>query len=268
MQTCKSLGLNPMTKPFSYIVLNAKLTLYANKDCADQLRRLHGIGIGRPEIQFQDELIIVTVSAKDKDGREDSDVGIVKKGDMRGDLANAIMKAVTKAKRRVTLSICGLGWLDETEVETIKDASPVIVAETGEIVDAAPAGPSPQPEPPNGHGRPYTPKQLCDHITDHIMHLQGKPADEKQRGLAMGMLNECFAGDNDSDKKRHSVLKFLVGADSGTKLAAPEILALLKWLAPKKDSGGAYHVDPLAAQEAQAVITAVLLEAGQETLAI
>jgi hypothetical protein len=29
------------------------------------------------------------------------------------------MKAVTKAKRRVTLSICGLGMLDETEVETI-----------------------------------------------------------------------------------------------------------------------------------------------------
>ena len=29
------------------------------------------------------------------------------------------MKAETKAKRRVTLSICGLGMLDETEVETV-----------------------------------------------------------------------------------------------------------------------------------------------------
>jgi hypothetical protein len=32
------------------------------------------------------------------------------------------MKATTKAKRRATLSICGLGWLDETEVETIPHA--------------------------------------------------------------------------------------------------------------------------------------------------
>lgn len=34
-------------------------------------------------------------------------------------LANALMKAGTKSKRRVTLSIAALGWLDETEVETI-----------------------------------------------------------------------------------------------------------------------------------------------------
>jgi hypothetical protein len=54
---------------------------------------------------------------------------------MRGDKANAIMKAVTKAKRRVTLSICGLGFLDETEVETIPEAKPVPVEETlGELL--------------------------------------------------------------------------------------------------------------------------------------
>jgi hypothetical protein len=37
--------------------------------------------------------------------------------------ANAIMKAETKSKRRATLSICGLGFLDETEIETIRDAA-------------------------------------------------------------------------------------------------------------------------------------------------
>jgi len=41
---------------------------------------------------------------------------------LRGEAAsNAVMKAVTKAKRRVTLSICGLRFLDETEVEDIPD---------------------------------------------------------------------------------------------------------------------------------------------------
>jgi hypothetical protein len=37
-------------------------------------------------------------------------------GALKGDaLANAPMKAETKSKRRVTLSLAGLGWLDETE---------------------------------------------------------------------------------------------------------------------------------------------------------
>jgi hypothetical protein len=35
------------------------------------------------------------------------------------------MKAETKAKRRVTLSIAGLGWLDETELETMPQHPPI-----------------------------------------------------------------------------------------------------------------------------------------------
>lgn len=132
---CESIGLNPLTKPFDYINLNGKLTLYAKKDATDQLRKVSGVSIGKPNIQFQDDLIIVSVSARDKTGREDSDIGVVKKGDMRGDVANALMKAVTKAKRRVTLSLCGLGWLDETEVETVPDARPVDVdSDSGVII--------------------------------------------------------------------------------------------------------------------------------------
>ena len=52
--------------------------------------------------------------------------------------ANAVLKAVTKAKRRVTLSICGLGWLDETEVESIPDVQlPPYDPQTGEITESA-----------------------------------------------------------------------------------------------------------------------------------
>ena len=130
---CKSIGLNPLTRPFDYITLNGKLTLYARKDAADQLRDINGISIGKPDIIFQDEWIVVTVEASNKDGRKDSDVGVVSKKDMQGNYGNALMKAVTKAKRRVTLSICGLGWLDETEVETIPGAKPVVITETGEV---------------------------------------------------------------------------------------------------------------------------------------
>ena len=125
---CQSVGLNPLTRPFDYITLNRKLTLYARKDATDQLRRNNLISIGKPDIQFEDDWIIVTVAASDQQGRNDSDVGVVNKNDMQGNFGNALMKAVTKAKRRVTLSICGLGMLDETEVETIPNAK-VIEAE-------------------------------------------------------------------------------------------------------------------------------------------
>lgn len=116
---CQSLGLNPLTKPFEYLNLNGKLRLYALRDCADQLRKLHGISIyivGRDRLQ---DVYIVTARAKDRTGREDESTGVVNIGGLKGEaLANALMKAETKSKRRVTLSIAGLGWLDEVEVDT------------------------------------------------------------------------------------------------------------------------------------------------------
>jgi hypothetical protein len=120
---CRSLGLNPLTKPFEFLTLNGKLRLYALRDCADQLRRLHGISIYITNRERMGDIYIVTARAKDRTGREDESTGAVPLGNIKGDaLANALMKAETKAKRRVTLSIAGLGWLDETELATIPGA--------------------------------------------------------------------------------------------------------------------------------------------------
>jgi hypothetical protein len=133
---CKSVGLNPLTKPFDYIKLNGKLVLYARKDATDQLRRLHQVSITRLEREHLEGVYVVTAYARDATGREDSATGAVNVDGLRGDvLANAFMKAETKAKRRVTLSICGLGWLDETELATVPSGERVIVTETGEIID-------------------------------------------------------------------------------------------------------------------------------------
>jgi hypothetical protein len=116
---CTSLGLNPISKPFEYLWLNGKLRLYALRDCADQLRRLHGISISITNRERLGEIYLVTARAKDRTGREDESTGAVALGTLKGDaLANALMKAETKAKRRVTLSLAGLGWLDETEIST------------------------------------------------------------------------------------------------------------------------------------------------------
>lgn len=115
-RVCESLGLNPLTRPFEYITLNGKLTLYARKDATDQLRQLHGVNIVSLERERADDLQIVTASVRDRYGREDSAIGAVSIKGLSGEaLANALMKAETKAKRRATLSIVGLGWMDEVE---------------------------------------------------------------------------------------------------------------------------------------------------------
>lgn len=123
---CESVGLNPLTQPFSYLELNRKLVLYANKGCADQLRAIHRISIEIVSREKIGEVYVVTARAKGLDGRTDESTGAVALGKSYGDtLANLYMKAETKAKRRVTLSIVGLGMLDETEVETIPNTNKV-----------------------------------------------------------------------------------------------------------------------------------------------
>lgn len=117
---CDSVALNYLTRPFEYIVLNGKLTLYANKNCAEQLRENKKISIESIDKQFTNDLYIVTVSGSNGEGRKDSDQGVVSIKGLSGEnLANALMKCLTKAKRRFTLSISGLGMMDETEIEDI-----------------------------------------------------------------------------------------------------------------------------------------------------
>jgi hypothetical protein len=127
-KVCSSVGLNPYTQPFDYIVLNGKLTLYAKKNATDQIREIKKVSIRIVSKEVMDDVFIVHAEARMPDGRQDEDLGIVALGALKGEFkANAIMKAITKAKRRVTLSICGLGFLDETEVESVPGAQYVSV---------------------------------------------------------------------------------------------------------------------------------------------
>jgi len=138
-KVCDSVGLNPLTKPFLYIKLNGKLQLYAAKDCTDQLRKIHNISIEITDTRIVEDIYLVTVVATErKSGRPDSDMGFAKVTGLKGEnLGNAMLKAVTKAKRRVTLSICGMGMLDETEVDDIPDSAKVHV-ETPDVVNPTP----------------------------------------------------------------------------------------------------------------------------------
>lgn len=142
-RVCDSLGLNPLTQPFAYLRLNGKEVLYAKKDATEQLRFLHDISIDPKG--FTREVIegvyVVTAPASMPNGRTDVSTGAVPIDGLKGEArANAMMKAETKAKRRVTLSICGLGMLDETEVETIPQDPPIVRVEDPAALPPAPEG--------------------------------------------------------------------------------------------------------------------------------
>lgn len=118
VQLCDSLALNPSTRPFTMLKLNGKLMMYANKDCSDQLRKRDKVSVRIVKREEVGELLIITAQAQLPDGRVDESIGALPLGKLQGEArANAMMKCETKAKRRVTLSICGLGFMDESEVE-------------------------------------------------------------------------------------------------------------------------------------------------------
>ncbi|MDP2950698.1 MAG: hypothetical protein Q8P22_14340 [Chloroflexota bacterium] len=179
-KVCESLGLNPYTRPFQYIVLNNKLTLYAAKDCTEQLRRRDAISVSLPSKETIGDVYVVTAKATTKEGRTDESTGVVTIKGLGGEfLANAFMKAETKAKRRVTLSISGLGWLDESEVDTIKDATIVEVdTETGEIRQPPAKPAAPAPKPPVAQGTALTPEKAMSQRAVALAGAHGLTADE------------------------------------------------------------------------------------------
>jgi hypothetical protein len=120
LSMCDRVGLDPTSKPFEYLKLNGKEVLYATKGAAEQLRKIHKVAVTITSRESINDCYIVTALATLPDGRTDESVGAVSIGGLKGDaLCNAIMKAETKAKRRVTLSALGLGMLDESELDTI-----------------------------------------------------------------------------------------------------------------------------------------------------
>jgi hypothetical protein len=150
---CESVGLNPLTRPLEYLNLSGRLVLYARKDATDQLRRKHGVSITKVEDKVIEGVYIVTAYARDHAGREDSEIGAVPIDGLKGEFrSNAMMKAHTKAKRRVTLSICGLGMLDETEVESLPNAATLDIDESTQSpalgIDKSTQGDVPAPPAP------------------------------------------------------------------------------------------------------------------------
>ena len=167
---CKQIGLDPSAKPFDLLNLSGKQVLYANAGATQQLCNIHRLSTQITSKERIDDVYVVGVRVTGADGRFSENSGAVHIGGLRGDgLANAILKCVTKAVRRSVLGHCGLGMLDETEVETIADArkESIVIPKDEPIetitVTAEPAGDWPVMVP--GTDEPYSYPVSYTHLT-------------------------------------------------------------------------------------------------------
>lgn len=172
---CRSNGLNPLTRPFITLkTQDGSVQWYPTVGCAEQLRKRDRVStriLSRE--RTEDALYIITVEVSTPEGRTEQAQGIVALAEPRtawrknaqgesvkteeksssGEvilvrlagkaLENALMRCESKAKRRATLAICGLGLPDAD-----LDAGQVVHfdPQTGAL-EEPPAEEEPAPEP-------------------------------------------------------------------------------------------------------------------------
>ncbi len=185
-RVCASVGLNPLTQPFEYLKLNGREILYARRAATEQLRQIHRISITITSREKVDGCYVVTARATTVDGRTDENIGAVPVENLKGEAyANALMKAETKAKRRVTLAICGLSFLDESELDGVRSqaAAPAKSAVTNAAMSAHDANHSAI----TWDGKPID-AQLVPTSFDECITEEGLRAFAASKGMLLGKL--------------------------------------------------------------------------------
>jgi hypothetical protein len=211
LQMCESLQLNPAGLPFVFIMLNGKLVLYPKKECADQLRAVHGVSTTilsrahNPELQVYE----VVVRAVTRDGRSAENVGCVTiptgaTGDV---VANARKKAVTQAERRVTFSLYGLSDYGDGPVQEERVPVQGLLQRSEEeagYVESLPEIVEPEPEPVPAE------TQKAKDLTKRPAVMPDSMKQDANKGLAaFCKMREAYglpADDVDLMKKHISVL--------------------------------------------------------------
>lgn len=121
MAMCDRYKLDPFSSPFDYLSQKMKdsegkyrdrVTLYPNQRASNFFAQKHKISCLIKDKEFSDGLWMVTVIATAPDGRQIEDVGAVSISDRinRGD---ALKKAISQARRRAILALCGFSTDDE-----------------------------------------------------------------------------------------------------------------------------------------------------------
>ncbi len=169
---CAAINVPAALSPIMLLPTDDRLVPYVTAAGTNNVRDRRGISIVIGDRRELDGIYFVTARATTPDGRTDESTGAVplvkQDGEWKttdsgkkyfspngkflplapADRANAIMKAETKAKRRVTLSIAGIGFMDESEIDQVRGAGrgisvEIVDQETGEIIDVPSHAPVP-----------------------------------------------------------------------------------------------------------------------------
>lgn len=198
---CRQAGLDPAAKPFDLLVLNGKEILYANAGGCQQLCSVNKLSTAITHRELIEDIYCVSARVTGADGRSTENMGTVYLGNAKGEaLANAMMKAITKAIRRTVLSHCGLGMMEESEVDTIPNARKIDI--------------SPEPVKNLGFSIQETtggfPLYLTDSTTGQTRVYASYPDQDEWAAAYEAMLQRISKSDRlkDDDAKRAATLSF------------------------------------------------------------
>lgn len=213
--------------------------------------------------------------AKFRDGDqsiEAQETGQIKNPDVAEQVNTILKMAQKRALIAATLIATGTSEYFTQDIEDFTNTTEHIDAEFVAVDEAPMVEPEPDPEPvkpvsaPKKVERPMAPEKLREMLQKKAASYGECTVNQKQIGLLASMIEVCFAGVDNPDKIRHSVVRYLAGTDSLKDVQPAMVKAMLDFLKPVQDSGGAYAPDEMAVKEIKSVWTAALQEAGQESL--
>ena len=148
-QMCDGMGLNALAKPFAFVKFDGKILLYALKEASTQLAKRDCVSVEiKGELKHIADANILECHVRATSPsyfagqytlRITDDYAALPYGALKGETAaNARMKLITKAKRRAILAHCGLGMLDEAELETISGKVQRLSYEEATSIDVKP----------------------------------------------------------------------------------------------------------------------------------
>jgi hypothetical protein len=116
--------------------------------------------------------------------------------------------------------------------------------------------------------RPYPPEAVKAKIEEYAKRAEagGWVLREGARNMIAVNLEKCFAGEDGSEDKRRTVLKWLSGQAHVKDLSAWQAIAITKWLDANQDSGGDWNPDGLSVKEARQIYSLALQNEGQQAL--
>lgn len=142
---CARHHLDPYAKPFDFLMLDGKLTMYPNKRCAEMLRYNHQISVKKVREERVGDLWCVEVEGRRPSGQVDFATKYVplytvdrdgSKRTLAGNkLSDAMAKCETGAKRRLTFSMVALGGAEGEYDDERPGGRTVILDASGEIVE-------------------------------------------------------------------------------------------------------------------------------------